>query len=140
MSTEVKKERSTWGIFFTTYRTFIQKKPGPYFLMALLSLLPALVSPVKVYLERIIFDCSDHILVTAGIDAAIYRVFFLSIAVQLLYVAVYPLFRAHVNYFGSQVALLHHLDVVIQKTDPTKGCRHPQPQEEPGAVPAEQEV
>ncbi len=52
MSTEVKKERSTWGIFFTTYRTFIQKKPGPYFLMALLSLLPALVSPVKVYLER----------------------------------------------------------------------------------------
>ena len=102
MSTEVKKERSTWGIFFTTYRTFIQKKPGPYFLMALLSLLPALVSPVKVYLERIIFDCSDHILVTAGIDAAIYRVFFLSIAVQLLYVAVYPLFRAHVNYFGSE--------------------------------------
>jgi len=119
MSTEVKKERSTWGIFFTTYRTFIQKKPGPYFLMALLSLLPALVSPVKVYLERIIFDCSDHILVTAGIDAAIYRVFFLSIAVQLLYVAVYPLFRSHVNYFGSE------FETVLQNDMNRKTARIP---------------
>lgn len=102
MNTAAKKERSAWNIFFTTYKAFVTKRPKQYFLMVLLSLLPALVSPVKVYLERIIFDCSDRIMVTAGIDGEIYRVFLLSIVVQLLYVAVYPLFRSHVNYFGSE--------------------------------------
>ncbi len=107
MSTKVKKgretgSRSTWNIFLTTYKAFVVKKPKQYFLMVLLSLLPALVSPVKVYLERMIFDCSDQIMVTAGISGEIYRVFFISILVQLLYVVVYPLFRSHVNYFGSE--------------------------------------
>ena len=119
MSAAAKKERSVFNIFFTTYWTFIRKKPRQYFLMVLLSLLPALISPVKVYLERIIFDCSDHILVTAGIDAAIYRVFFLSIAVQLLYVAVYPLFRSHVNYFGSE------FETVLQNEMNRKTARIP---------------
>lgn len=119
MSAVAKKERSVFNIFFTTYWTFIQKKPRQYFLMVLLSLLPALVSPVKVYLERIIFDCSDHILVTAGIDSEIYRIFFLSIAVQLLYVAVYPLFRSHVNYFGSE------FETVLQNDMNRKTARIP---------------
>ncbi len=97
-----KKERSIWNIFFTTYKTFVTEKTGICLLMALLSLLPALVSPVKVYLERSIFDAAQQVAEAAGVEERIYRIFLVFMAVQFLYVAVYPLFRCHVNYFGSE--------------------------------------
>ncbi len=97
-----KKERSIWNIFFTTYKTFVTQKTGVCLLMALLSLLPALVSPVKVYLERSIFDAAQQAAEAAGVEDRIYRIFLVFVVVQLLYVVVYPLFRCHVNYFGSE--------------------------------------
>lgn len=98
----MKKDRSVWDIFYTTYKTFIVNKPKQYFLMVLLSLLPALVSPVKVYLESSIFDYVDQMAEAIGIERDIYRIFLCLAGVQILYVAVYPIFRAHVNYFGSE--------------------------------------
>lgn len=115
----MKKQRSVADIFLTTYKTFVVKKPKQYCIMAFLSLLPALVSPVKVYLERIIYDRADRMAVGAGLDGEIYRVFLVFILVQLLYVAVYPLFRSHVNYFGSE------FETVLQNDMNRKTARLP---------------
>ncbi len=98
---KTSKEISVWKVITATYKTFVTAIPRSYFVMVLLSLAPALVSPVRVYLESAIFDRAGQLVATPGPDGQILRCFTVFALVQLLYVVVYPLFRANVNYTGS---------------------------------------
>jgi ATP-binding cassette subfamily B protein len=87
-----------------TYILFLKKKPKQFLLMVLLSLLPATLSPLKVYFERLVFINVDSWAVgITRVSSEFNRLIIVVVIAQLLYVIVYPLFRCHVNYFGSEL-------------------------------------
>lgn len=110
-----RKSMSIFSIFITTYRTFITQLPGRFLLLTLLSLMPALISPARVYLESQIFNQASAL----GEGTEILQCFALFILVQILYVFVYPLFRSNINYFGSE------FETVLQNRMNQKTARIP---------------
>lgn len=106
-----KSNRNLLYIFFKTFGIFIKKRPKQYCLMVLLSFLPAIVSPIRMHLEQIIYDQVYVMEVSASVNKGVYQAFASFILVQMLYVVVYPLFRSHVNYFGSELETILQNDI-----------------------------
>ena len=55
-----KDNQNLLNIFLKTYGVFIKKRPKQYFIMILLSFLPAIISPIRMYLEQTIYDSLEH--------------------------------------------------------------------------------
>lgn len=101
------KQRNNSGpgvfrIFRITYASFITGLPSRYLLLVLLSLMPALISPARIYLESLIFNSAARM----GESRQLLQYFVVFVCVQLLYVVVYPQFRSNVNYVGSEFETL----------------------------------
>ncbi len=105
---KVKKEKSVCSVIFDTYRIFLQNITSRWFLMVGLSLIPALVSPFKIYLEKNIFDTAAHAFHTDMLQDSIVSVFTLALLTQIAYIISYSIYRCSINYIGSE------LEVILQ--------------------------
>lgn len=97
--------RSVWNIIFSTYAVFLKKMTKKWLIMLLLSLLPALIIPIKVILEQYLYDYANEIY-QGGTFEHSYWIFGIIILIQVLYIGTYSLYRSNINYIGSDLEII----------------------------------
>lgn len=101
-----KKARSVYSVIIETYRIFLQDITSRWLLMVGLSLVPALVSPFKIYLERVIFDSAADASRADMLQDRLPIVFVLALLVQVAYIISYSIYRCSINYIGSELEII----------------------------------
>ncbi len=102
---EKKSEYGLVKVIFKTFKTFFRSDLNGAFKMLFLSLLPALISPIKVICENYIFEEAEKVVLLQTIDWSNYWWFLALIIVQIVYLGIYSLYRSNINYIGSDLEI-----------------------------------
>ncbi len=103
---EKGKDRSVLSIILATYSEFFKKITSKSVLMLVLSILPALVSPLKVFLEKYIFDSAEEIYFHKIMPEGIWWLLSGALFLQVVYICSYAAYRCNINYIGSELEIL----------------------------------
>lgn len=106
------RNRSVMSIILTAYGEFFRNLTSRWALMLGLSLLPAFVSPLKVFLERYLFDCAEEIYTRQVLPPKLGWILTGALLLQVVYICSYALYRSNINYIGSELEILlqNHLN------------------------------
>ena len=72
----------------------------------LLSLSPALIIPIKVILERYIYDYAQQIYDTGNLPKYAGFLFGIVLLIQILYIVTYSIYRSNINFIGSDLEII----------------------------------
>jgi len=100
------KQKSVVSVIITTYGEFVRNITSRWLVMFGLSLLPALVSPVKIFLERYIFDSAEEIYLHGAVPGNFKWVLAGVVFLQIVYICSYAVYRSNINYIGSELEIL----------------------------------
>lgn len=100
------EEKSVYSIIFDTYRIFMTNITSKWIVMVALSLIPALVSPFKIYLEKSIYDNAAVAYGQGILPEKTTRIFAIAFLVQIIYIAGYSVYRSSINYIGSELEII----------------------------------
>ena len=100
------EEKSIYSIIFDTYRIFMTNITSKWIVMVALSLIPALVSPFKIYLEKSIYDNAAVAYGQGILPEKTTRIFAIAFLVQIIYIAGYSVYRSSINYIGSELEII----------------------------------
>jgi len=98
--------KSVYSIIFDTYRVFMTNITSKWAVMAALSLIPALVSPFKIYLEKHIYDSASAAYGQNILPEKTACVFAAAFLVQIVYIIGYSIYRSSINYIGSELEII----------------------------------
>lgn len=98
--------RSIWNIIISTYFIFLKNMTGKCVYLFLLSLSPALIIPIKVILERYIYDYAQQIYDTGNLPKYAGFLFGIVLLIQILYIVTYSIYRSNINFIGSDLEII----------------------------------
>ncbi len=93
-------------VLLATYTIFFRQSGKGALKILFLSFLPALVSPVKVICENRLFAEAEAVSRSGEMLLKDFLWFPLLVFLQLLYVAVYSVYRSNINYVGSELEII----------------------------------
>ena len=99
-------EYSLLKVIFSTYAIFFCRNGKGALKIFFLSLLPALVSPIKVICENLLFSEAEAVSLSGGIVWRDFLWFPCLLILQLLYIVVYSIYRSNINYIGSELEII----------------------------------
>ncbi len=97
---------SLMKVLLATYTIFFRQSGKGALKILFLSFLPALVSPVKVICENRLFAEAEAVSRSGEMLLKDFLWFPLLVFLQLLYVAVYSVYRSNINYVGSELEII----------------------------------
>lgn len=97
---------SLMKVLLATYTIFFRQSGKGVLKILFLSFLPALVSPVKVICENRLFAEAEAVSRSGEMLLKDFLWFPLLVFLQLLYVAVYSVYRSNINYVGSELEII----------------------------------
>lgn len=103
---EKRTVRSVWSIIISTYGVFFRKMTGKCLFLLFLSLFPALMIPIKVVLERYLYDYADQVYQTGTFSDHAWMIFGGVFLIQIVYIGLYSVYRSNINYIGSDLEII----------------------------------
>ena len=100
------KEKSVYSVILATYGEFFRNMNSKWLIMVGLSLLPSLISPLKVYLEKFLFDSAEQIYINGSISEDIKWILPSLLCLQIIFICCYAVYRSSINYIGSDLEIL----------------------------------
>lgn len=124
---EQRDEKSVVSVILATYGEFFRKITSRWMVMTGLSLVPALVSPLKIFLERYLFDSAEAIYLYQTTSGWLKWVLSGVLLLQVVYICSYAVYRSNINYIGSELEILLQ-DKLNEKTSRLDMLAFEQPQ------------